>query len=330
MNNLLLKLSGTSHRFPNPPKNLLMFKKWMEVIGNDDFKDMESSVINEKHRVCSNHFSQDNFSPAHRVSVEFIHSTTWKLGFQNIFKTLNDNNIKVLLPRHLNQDALENLFGAIRALGYRNNNPTCEMFSSAYKTLLLNNLMSAHSPGSNCEKDFSGGCLTSYQTLFETYTNCEANTIEREIEERVADGLPKKFVDNDYNLKLLGNQTQNYIAVYIVKKLNFVLFKNCRICLNEICSKGSNDHKLIQARDYKHNSKYLLKYPNSNFCMLVYKLFSKKKNSLKICKFVVCKYSHLRRTESPLEQRLTVDGRRTTTCSAGGPPNNNSPAGVTT
>jgi len=174
-----------------------------------------------------------------------------------------------LLPRHLNQDALENLFGAIRALGYRNNNPTCEMFSSAYKTLLLNNLMSAHSPGSNCEEDFSGGCLTSYQTLFETYTNCEANTIEREIEERVADGLPKKFVDNDYNLKLLGNQTQNYIAGYIVKKLNSVLFKNCRICLNEICSKGSNDHQLIQARDYKHNGKYLLKYPNYNFCMLV-------------------------------------------------------------
>ncbi|CAI6374112.1 unnamed protein product [Macrosiphum euphorbiae] len=112
-------------------------------------------------------------------------------SFQNIFKTLNDNGIKVLLPRHLNQDALENLFGAIRALGYRNNNPTCEMFASAYKTLLLNNLMSAHSPGSNCEEDFSGGCLTSYQTLFEMYTNCEANTIEHEIEERVADVLPK-------------------------------------------------------------------------------------------------------------------------------------------
>lgn len=111
--------------------------------------------------------------------------------------------------------------------------------------------------------------MTSYQTLFETYTNCEANTIEREIEEPVADGLPKKFVDNDYNLKLLGIQTQNYIAGYIVKKLNSVLFKNCRTCLNEICSKRSNDHQLIQARDYKHNGKYLLKYPNSNFYILV-------------------------------------------------------------
>lgn len=179
-----------------------------------------------------------------------------------------------MLPRHLNQDAMENLFGAIWALGYRNNNPTYEMFASAYKTLLLNNLMSAHSPGSNCKEDFSGGCLTSYQTLFEMYTNCEANTIEHEIKERVADVFPKKFVDNGYNLTLLGSQTQNYIAGYIVKKLNSVLFKNCSICLSEICSKLSNDHQLTQARDYKHNGNYLLKYPNSKFCMLVQKVIN--------------------------------------------------------
>lgn len=109
--------------------------------------------------------------------------------------------------------------------------------------------MTAHSPGSNSEEDFLGGCLTSYQTLFEMYTNCEANTIEHEIEERVSDVLPKKFVDNDYNLTLLGSQTQNYIAGYVVKKLNSVLFKNCLICLSEICSKLSNYHQLIQARD---------------------------------------------------------------------------------
>eukprot|EP00102_Acyrthosiphon_pisum_P027956 XP_016665166.1 PREDICTED: uncharacterized protein LOC107885909 [Acyrthosiphon pisum] len=58
---------GTSHRFPNPRKNLLMFQKWMEVIGNDDFKDMESSVIYEKCRVCSNHFSKENFSSGTKV-----------------------------------------------------------------------------------------------------------------------------------------------------------------------------------------------------------------------------------------------------------------------
>lgn len=75
---------------------------------------------------------------------------------------LHANGIKVLLLRHFNQDSLENFFGASRALGYRNNNPTCEMFSSAYKTLVLNNMMSSYSPGSNCKDDFSGGCLTSY------------------------------------------------------------------------------------------------------------------------------------------------------------------------
>lgn len=57
--------------------------------------------------------------------------------------------------RHLNQDPIENFFGAIRSHGCRNTNPTPEKFEGAFTTLLINNFSSVHTPaGANCEKDF--------------------------------------------------------------------------------------------------------------------------------------------------------------------------------
>lgn len=73
--------------------------------------------------------------------------------------------IRSILPRHLNQDSLENFFGAIRSIG--SINPNCHSFVSAYKTLVLNNLISPHSPGANCEEDFAEGSLTSFKNLFD-------------------------------------------------------------------------------------------------------------------------------------------------------------------
>ncbi|KAG7298322.1 hypothetical protein JYU34_017922 [Plutella xylostella] len=61
--------------------------------------------------------------------------------------------IKSIWCRHFNQDPLENFFGSIRSHGYRNNNPTCAGFEAAYASLLINNLSSSYSPGSNCEDD---------------------------------------------------------------------------------------------------------------------------------------------------------------------------------
>jgi len=90
---------------------------------------------------------------------------------------MNEKGIEVLLLRHFNQDLLEKFFGASRVLRYRDNNTTYEMFSSAYKTLLLNNKMLTHSLCSNCEDGFSETCLISYQTLFATF-NDQLDTVE--------------------------------------------------------------------------------------------------------------------------------------------------------
>lgn len=44
-------------------------------------------------------------------------------------------------------------FGAIPAHGYINIMPTSSAFESAFQTLLINNISSSHSVGSNYEKD---------------------------------------------------------------------------------------------------------------------------------------------------------------------------------
>lgn len=121
-------------------------------------------------------------------------------------------------------------------------------------------MMSTHSPGSNCEDDFSKACLISYQTLFATI-NDQLDTVEPELDkQRVADGLLKEITySNNSDLILLESQKKNYIAGFIVKKLNTVFFKNCVVFLKEICSNLNNDHQLIQARDYQPNGKHLLK-----------------------------------------------------------------------
>lgn len=131
--------------------------------------------------------------------------------------------------------------------------------------------MSAHSPGSNCEEDSGEGCLTSYKSLFSVYN--DVDTLEPEhdsVVERISDGLEKISVCNSELLNDLGNLTKNYIAGYVVKKLNTILFKDCKTCLNQICSTSlTKDHDVTLARDYNPDRKYLLKYPKSTFCLLV-------------------------------------------------------------
>uniref|UniRef100_A0A2S2P3D3 Transposable element P transposase-like RNase H C-terminal domain-containing protein n=1 Tax=Schizaphis graminum TaxID=13262 RepID=A0A2S2P3D3_SCHGA len=176
------------------------------------------------------------------------------LGFQEVFKLLNKLGIKSILLRNFNQDSLENFFGALGALGYRNTNPTCYQFTSSYRTLLLNNLMSSHSPGRNCEEDLGDGCLTSYKTLYQTFKDSMPDHID-EPELRVSDGTPKPTTNFSTDiLQDLQFQAHNYIAGFVIKKLNSILFKNCTVCLNQVCSLTTNKvHELTVARDYNPN-----------------------------------------------------------------------------
>lgn len=78
-----------------------------------------------------------------------------------IWKKLNTDGFKFVCPRTMNQDPAENFFGNIRSHCVRNINPTCASFANSYKSLIINNFVSSHSPGANCERDDCEGALDS-------------------------------------------------------------------------------------------------------------------------------------------------------------------------
>lgn len=97
-------------------------------------------------------------NPAGKVdaTVPTINNWVWTLeGIEILLSKLEkDYNVTSVWMRHLNQDPLENFFGAVRSHGCRNNNPTCDQFENSFATLLVNNLNSDHIRGKNCEGDF--------------------------------------------------------------------------------------------------------------------------------------------------------------------------------
>jgi len=69
----------------------------------------------------------------------------------------------------------------------------------------------------------------------------------------------------------LTNLTHIYIAGFIAKKLNRKILKNCNECLKKICSNQvTQEHELIDAREYKGNEIMSLKYPATEFRILIH------------------------------------------------------------
>ncbi|VVC30117.1 Zinc finger, C2CH-type [Cinara cedri] len=60
-------IGGISHRFPNPRKNLQLQKKWIQLLGSDEFKGLSPNDIYYKKRICSIHFSSNCYSAGTKV-----------------------------------------------------------------------------------------------------------------------------------------------------------------------------------------------------------------------------------------------------------------------
>lgn len=68
-------------------------------------------------------------------------------------KVSEEHQFKFLETRNLNQDALENAFGAIRLHCGSNSNPSAGQFVDALKTVIINGLAYRSLYGTNCEDD---------------------------------------------------------------------------------------------------------------------------------------------------------------------------------
>ncbi|KAF2886276.1 hypothetical protein ILUMI_19895 [Ignelater luminosus] len=104
---------------------------------------------------------------SHQVGSLMLRIPLW--GIQNEEYTLDnmlfEEKFQYVIPRNLNQDALENFFGCLRSHGVRNTSPDVSHFINSFKILIINNYMAVHSPGKNCEKDYSCGALDNLRCL---------------------------------------------------------------------------------------------------------------------------------------------------------------------
>lgn len=165
-------------------------------------------------------------------------------GFIYIWKKVNACGFKYLCTRRINQDPVENFFGCIRSHGVRNINPSCYSFICSFKTLIINNFSSPHSPNANCEED-DNKVLNSLKSLL---------TVDRD------EGGNDILVNLDVSDIEFNNvtdpgivSTHAYIAGYIAKGIKKKI-DDCQTCMNQLqaapSSFPSEEHSLIQEREY--------------------------------------------------------------------------------
>nr|CAI5835669.1 unnamed protein product [Callosobruchus analis] len=149
-------------------------------------------------------------------------------GFIYIWKKMSGMGCTSLAARPFNQDPVENLFSCIRGYGGRNINPTCTAFVSSLKSLIINNLVSQHSLGSNCEEDQSVGVLDPLRSFV---TDDLPSVNVAEVQEVALPVLPQ--IVTDLPSPPSGSSQDfatAYVSGYILKMLLAKL--DCSICKN--------------------------------------------------------------------------------------------------
>jgi hypothetical protein len=191
-------------------------------------------------------------------------------SFNYLWLQLKKSNLKYFLPRHINQDPLECLFGSVRSHGIRNINPNSYQFICSFKTLLINNFMSIKSAG-NCEHDDSENALYNLKQFIESGSSVLS---EDDVNVNV---LSISMIDIPIALdaSYLTDMTIGYVCGYlarsVLKDTNF-----CRLCKNELVGDVENND-LIRVRDYTKKS---LLYPSDSFKNIINQMFYITKNIL--------------------------------------------------
>lgn len=190
-------------------------------------------------------------------------------GFRHLWHYCKEQGFKFLSPRNFNQDPLENYFGGIRSHGVRNINPTCQSFMHSFKTLLINNLTSLHSPGANCERD-DAVALDSLKGLITTPQQ------ETSLPFEVPDvSLPEPV--SEQSLFKTGSLTYvaGNLARHILKK-KFKETLSCKMCKTDCTGEQTQlNSKAVFLIKYRQSErKQLLVYPSRNFYLLFYEIIN--------------------------------------------------------
>lgn len=181
-------------------------------------------------------------------------------GFIYLLKNIllqHKNNF--ILVRAFQQDALENFFGCIRNYSGQESNPSALHFISSFKALLVNNFMSAHSVGANCEDDSSEGALENLRYFLTSEVLPGIARLDSEIDDIE---IPPSVTT--YKKTQISRCTITYISGFIARKTMKKV--NCTDCKKKfLFREHNNDVDFIEARQYNFSS---LMNPGTYFTFL--------------------------------------------------------------
>ena len=132
--------------------------KFLQIVEKND-SNKENDNPNEKKRKIE----ISKYVPSIKHWVETIEA------MQYLWQQLQQKGFQFLCPRNCNQDPLENLFGALRSHGVRNNCPTPDQFQNSLKTLIINNFLAPRSLAGNVEEDNCKGGLYNLHELLTSH-----------------------------------------------------------------------------------------------------------------------------------------------------------------
>lgn len=192
--------------------------------------------------------------------------TTLK-SYQRVWQYLKDKNIKVMRPRYLNSDPIENFFGQVRAYNFRNNNPDCQTFKSTFRSLLITRFIKFHSEGYNCEED-SGEQLLKLKALFDTKKRYDQTGSHISTDSPDSSDLRNRLEDDNIlssRQERLNVHSRAYTAGWVIRKI----FKKvkCTACEDSLSTKESNYekdsiHNWISYKEFKSIKQNKLAYPS--------------------------------------------------------------------
>ncbi|KAJ8915349.1 hypothetical protein NQ315_008236 [Exocentrus adspersus] len=210
---------------------------------------------------------QHDGAPAH--STLAILDFTALVGHAvHIWNDLRSNGFSSLRPRALNQDALENLFGAIRS--GCGDNPTVFQFIGSLKTQILNGLTKQALSGTNCEKDDNVllSNLKSFLRVEETHTDSDAET---GVTPLLHETSPNVDTSDLANAVSGGNEetlSVAYVSGFIAKKI-LGPDHQCDDCLQLLCWTSMEAQNLFIAFKEWTDNENILMYPSENLVIAV-------------------------------------------------------------
>ncbi|KAJ8913375.1 hypothetical protein NQ315_008767 [Exocentrus adspersus] len=183
----------------------------------------------------------------------------WEFTLRNIIRIWEELNRTIL--------------GKLGHTGGRYTNPCADAFVGAYKSLLVNNLITKHSDNFNCEED---QCENILQDLKNFLTDSTEMSPPPELEiTDVSGGSSSVTSTATYTTsratasgQTLSNMANQYVAGFVLKKIKSKVH-NCKCC-NENLYSSENDvaNRLILEREYGGAWAKRLCYPSTQFVNL--------------------------------------------------------------